>query len=268
MGRTLFALFAALALTASASARDLSTLDGKVYSDVTITKITPLGLVFISGGKSGWVDFRDLPPDVQQEFGYDPQRAQAYEQKLVQSNGYEQSAQAQSQAQQIQAPPSQIQQAQQMPAFDSTQYPPEAQPLAQAPEGATVINSADIQSDSDLSAVSAVCVGPACNAYIYYNNMYYPYYYWSHWYHDHHWVWNNGRPYPWTYANHHGVWENGKYYPYEHGRLYQSDNWRQADQDRPQRADNFNRGMQNYHPSNEGGFHGGGGHGGGGGGRR
>ncbi len=163
MRKTLLAFAAALALIGSAAARDLTTTDGKVYQNVMITKITPLGLVFVCDGKSGWADFRDLPQDVQSEFGYDPQKAQDYEQSLAQNNGMESSPQGQ------------------LPAYDPSQYPPEAQPLPQGqqpPAGSTVIYASDIQSDSDLSDAAAVCAGPASNAYIYYNNQYYPYYYW------------------------------------------------------------------------------------------
>jgi hypothetical protein len=48
-----------------------------VYSDVRVTEVTPLTIVFVHRHGIGSVALADLPPDLQQRFGYDPAKAAA-----------------------------------------------------------------------------------------------------------------------------------------------------------------------------------------------
>ena len=273
-----FALLAALAafsLASAASALDLTTTDGKVYKDVSVTKLTPIGLKFICAGKSGWADFRDLTPDLQQAFNYDPKAAAAFEQKLVDNKGFIPLSQQTLQPAPVQVQPAQLAQqtqvqvqpvaaqepdtqealiAQQTPP-DYSSYPADAQPVSQPPQGATVIDcSSGVPQTIDSVEFTA---GPAyCpNTYVLWGGSYYPAYYWCHWWHSHNWVWHDGHYYPQNYYDHHGAWENGKYYPYEHGKLYQSEPWQKADESRS----NFQSQYHDTHggppPTNFGGVH-------------
>ena len=74
-------------LTAAVSAEDITTTDGTVYKDIKISETTPIGINFVSGDKASWVDFRDLPPEVAQKYGYDPAKAAEFEKVLVQNQG-------------------------------------------------------------------------------------------------------------------------------------------------------------------------------------
>ncbi len=256
-----FLALASLAVSAAAFAIDLTTVDGKVYKDAEITKLTPIGLKFVCDGKSGWADFRDLTPDIQKSFAYDPKAAAAFEQKLVDNKGFvsitQQSAPPKpATAAPAPAAPAAIQPQAQEPDTqealvlqqtppDFSSYPPDAQPVSQLPAGASVIDCStsvpDAVNDVQFSAGPAYCA----NSYVLWGGMYYPSYYWCHWWNEHNWVWHNGHYYPANYYNHHGVWENGKYYPYNHGRLYQSDPWQKGDESRQ----NF---QNQYHESHGG----------------
>ncbi|OGV56375.1 MAG: hypothetical protein A2X49_15230 [Lentisphaerae bacterium GWF2_52_8] len=204
--------FCVLALGSAVSARDLTSTDGKTYKNVQITQITPLGIFFLCNGQSGWLDFKDLSPDVQHEFGYDPGKAQDFEKGLSGNSdaAFPSGANAN---------------------YDASSFPPEAQPLPDGqvpPQGSTIVN---VNDETPASYNDIVCGGPSyCSGYyVYWNNRYYPYYYWHHWYWHNHWVYHNGRYYPWDYYHHHGVWHNGQYYPYHHGALQNSEPWKKID---------------------------------------
>lgn len=267
------AALAILSLASTAFAIDLTTVDGKTYKDADITKLTPIGLKFICNGQSGWINFRDLTPDMQKSFGYDPAAAAAFEQKLVDNKGFTTvtqpapkaapSASSQTQAQQTpQEPETQDALIAQQTPPDLSAYPPDAQPVSQPPPGATVIDCSNGIPDTLNSA--EYLAGPAycSNSYVLWGGCYYPAYYWNHWWNDHHWTWHDGHYYPLSYYNHHGVWENGKYYPYHHGRLYESEPWKNADHDRERFQNQYHQSHGNVSPhSNFGGshYHGGGG---------
>jgi hypothetical protein len=55
-----------------ASARDLKTLNGEVFKNITITKQDPTGLQISHDDGVIFIDFRNLGPAEQKEFGYDP----------------------------------------------------------------------------------------------------------------------------------------------------------------------------------------------------
>src|SRR5207253_2024570 len=54
------------------------TITGKEYKDATVTRIEPDGIVLTNKAGIGKIYFTELPKDVQQRFGYDPQRAANY----------------------------------------------------------------------------------------------------------------------------------------------------------------------------------------------
>ena len=204
MCKNLFLLSAAIFLSCYASAKDLSTRTGITYKDVTITETTPIGIFFISHGKGGWLDFRDMTDQEQEKYGYDPAKADEFEQKLVQNQGN-------------MVPPN--------GAPDMADIPPEAnldpKTVPQTPENTTTIVPGQQVTYDPTYFQSAAPV--YYNGWVYWNGRHYPYYWWHHWYWHHHWVYSNGRYYPWHYYHNHGIWYHGKYYPYHHGLLAEKD---------------------------------------------
>ncbi len=71
-----------------ALADDFKTLAGKEYKNATVSRIEPDGLVLTSKTGISKVYFTELPKDVQERFGYDPQKAGNY--SAQQSAGFEQ----------------------------------------------------------------------------------------------------------------------------------------------------------------------------------
>ena len=75
-GLALCAWVAAALLAQSCRAEDLITLDGKTYQNVRDLKAMGPSLVFSYGPQSGpsrtSVPFRNLSPDLQKKYGYDP----------------------------------------------------------------------------------------------------------------------------------------------------------------------------------------------------
>jgi hypothetical protein len=71
-----------------AVADDFKTVAGKEYKDVTVSRVEPDGIVVT--GKSGIskVYFTELPKDVQERFGYNPQKATDY--SAQQNAGFDQ----------------------------------------------------------------------------------------------------------------------------------------------------------------------------------
>src|SRR5213080_2978627 len=61
-----------------AQADDFKTITGKEYKDATVTRIEPDGIVLTNKAGIAKIYFTELPKDVQQRFGYDPQRAANY----------------------------------------------------------------------------------------------------------------------------------------------------------------------------------------------
>ena len=67
----------------AASARDLKTVNGEVFKNITITKQDPTGLQISHDDGVIFLDFRNLGPAEQKEFGYDPAAyAAAWKQKV------------------------------------------------------------------------------------------------------------------------------------------------------------------------------------------
>ena len=67
-----------LAFVQSAAALDVTTNDGKTYKNATISRVEPDGIVIIS--KTGVIKlyFRELPKELQEKYGYDAAKAEAY----------------------------------------------------------------------------------------------------------------------------------------------------------------------------------------------
>ena len=67
-----------LCFASAGFSEDFKTLNGKEYKDATVSRVEPDGIVL----KMKWgitkVYFAELPPDVQNRFGYDPQKAAAH----------------------------------------------------------------------------------------------------------------------------------------------------------------------------------------------
>jgi len=80
--------FLSLSFISLALADDFKTLAGKEYKNATVSRIEPDGLVLTSKTGISKVYFTELPKDVQERFGYDPQKAGNY--SAQQSAGFEQ----------------------------------------------------------------------------------------------------------------------------------------------------------------------------------
>ena len=190
-------LFSAVVL----SAEDLILANGTTYKDVKITQTTLIGLQFISEGKAGWVDFRDLTAEEAQEYGYDPQKAEAFEQQIAQNNG--------NMVQPQDIPPSDTP--------DAANLDPQTVP--QTPENTQTIDPNQQQNVVYEPQYYPNDAPVYTNGWVNWGGRYYPSYWWHNWYWGNHWVNHNGRYYPYQYYHHHGTWYNGKYYPYHHGLL-------------------------------------------------
>jgi len=70
--------FLILSFISVAQADDFKTITGKEYNDATVTRIEPDGIVLTNKAGIAKIYFTELPKDVQQRFGYDPQRAANY----------------------------------------------------------------------------------------------------------------------------------------------------------------------------------------------
>ena len=57
---------------------DFKTVTGKEYKNATVSRVEPDGIVLTNNTGISKVYFTELPKDVQERFGYDPQRATAY----------------------------------------------------------------------------------------------------------------------------------------------------------------------------------------------
>ena len=69
----LFALLPGIAL-----ALDITTLDGKTYSDCQVSKTYPDSICILYSGGGARVNFTNLPVAIRSEYGYDAERAEAF----------------------------------------------------------------------------------------------------------------------------------------------------------------------------------------------
>ena len=80
--------FLVLSLISVAQADDFKTVTGKEYKNATVTRVEPDGIVVTNKEGISKVYFAELPKDVQERFGYDPQKAADY--SAQQSAGFDQ----------------------------------------------------------------------------------------------------------------------------------------------------------------------------------
>ena len=80
--------FLSLSFISLTLADDFKTLAGKEYKDATVSRVEPDGLVLTSKTGISKVYFTELPKDVQERFGYEPQKAGNY--SAQQSAGFDQ----------------------------------------------------------------------------------------------------------------------------------------------------------------------------------
>jgi hypothetical protein len=79
---------------------DFETLRGKEYKDVTVSRVEPDGIVLTTKAGISKVYFTELPKDVQERFGYNPQKAGAYSAEQAANYSAYQKQQEQTQPQQ------------------------------------------------------------------------------------------------------------------------------------------------------------------------
>lgn len=71
-------VFAAVFVSALASADDLVTVGGKRYEKVRVTEVTPVTIAFKYSTGVARLPFIDFGPDVQKKYGYDAVKANAW----------------------------------------------------------------------------------------------------------------------------------------------------------------------------------------------
>jgi hypothetical protein len=72
-----WAITIALAACLGCAAGDLTTLDHVTYQDVRVTRVDADGIIALYSGGGGKIFFTNLPPEIQQKYGYDPVKAAA-----------------------------------------------------------------------------------------------------------------------------------------------------------------------------------------------
>jgi len=93
--------FLILSFISVAPADDFKTVTGKEYKNATVSRVEPDGIVLTNKAGISKVYFTELPKDVQERFGYDPQRATDY--SAQQSAGLDQVRKQQAEASQREA---------------------------------------------------------------------------------------------------------------------------------------------------------------------
>src|ERR1044072_1244186 len=79
-----------------AFSEDFKTLGGKEYKDANVTRVEPDGIVLTTKTGVSKVYFTELPRDVQERYGYDPQKAGDY--SAQQGAGFDQARKQQEEA--------------------------------------------------------------------------------------------------------------------------------------------------------------------------
>ena len=57
---------------------ELKTLNGKIYHDAYVTKVTPSEIRIMHESGAARISLKDLPDDLKAKFGYDPEKAEAH----------------------------------------------------------------------------------------------------------------------------------------------------------------------------------------------
>jgi len=82
MKKPLAALFLLL-FVASSKGDDLTTLDGKKYVGVTISRVEPDGIMVTTDDGISKIPFTNLPPEIRAKYGYDPERAATFAREVA-----------------------------------------------------------------------------------------------------------------------------------------------------------------------------------------
>lgn len=67
-------------------ADDITTLDGKSYQNVTVSRVEPDGLVLVTSDGIEKLPFTNLSEEVRKKYGYNPKQAAQYQQSVYQAN--------------------------------------------------------------------------------------------------------------------------------------------------------------------------------------
>jgi hypothetical protein len=86
--RSVLVLFIIAAMAFPLCARDIKTLDGKVYKNVEISSVTPVGFDISYTKENGTfvikeLFFKNLPDDIKKEFKYDQAKAESFQKKVT-----------------------------------------------------------------------------------------------------------------------------------------------------------------------------------------
>ena len=68
--RLILVYLALLAFTHTVSARDIRTRAGQLYKDITVSRVEPAGIRITHRDGVAFIDFKDLPAEIQKEFGF------------------------------------------------------------------------------------------------------------------------------------------------------------------------------------------------------
>jgi hypothetical protein len=72
--------------TRSLYAEDITTIKGKIYSDIVVQRVEPDGITIKHTAGFGKLFFSELSPETQQKYGYDPEKhRQYYDAKQIQA---------------------------------------------------------------------------------------------------------------------------------------------------------------------------------------
>ncbi len=206
----LFALFAA-----TVQCEDITTIDGTVYKDIRVTERTPIGINFVSNDKACWADFRDLPPDVAQKYGYDPAKAAEFEKALAQNQGSTVTGDPaemvadKAALEEDTIPPAVATPVQGVNVAVNTPVANATITTAPPPPQVIVVNNGDT-----VVYDQQIIYEPTTTIWVSWCGRYYPRSYWHYWYWKDRYVCWSGRYYPAHCFYRGGVWDQGKYYKY------------------------------------------------------
>lgn len=80
-----FASCIVVLLATACFAADLTTLDGKTYQNIKVTRVDPDGIYIMHSAGGGKIKFTELPEDVRKQYGYDPAKAAVFEKAKAQA---------------------------------------------------------------------------------------------------------------------------------------------------------------------------------------
>lgn len=197
-------------------AEDITAIDGTVYKNIKVTEITPIGINFVCEEKACWVDFRDLPPDIANKYGYDPVKAAEFEKALAQNQGVnvvDNAADA--------APDGTIPESSNVPAAPQPAMPSSGGVTATLPAPDVIVNLPPptpapqvIVINNGDTVIYDDSYQPATVVWVSWCGRYYPRHYWNYWYWKDRYIRWNGRYYPAHCFYRGGVWDHGRYYHY------------------------------------------------------